>query len=232
MKIRGKFAFAVLATFAAVTAVVGQSAFAHGGNNDPNAIHACVNRFGEVRILGFQGLSISGPCPLLGGPWALVHWSITGPSGPSGASGPSGPQGPSGPSGPSGPAGLVAAKQANGQFNGELTSSITGDVVATMNLPPGNWAVYGRVKIVNLNFGSDYFASCRIEVEGVPKDSVDGSTGVGAGFTQSSQILPMMGLATVAGSGLVEIRCNDADALPAGAVNGKILAVQVSTILP
>jgi Collagen triple helix repeat (20 copies) len=76
---------------------------------------------GEVRILGYMGLSIDGPCPTLGGPWAIVHWSITGPSGPSGASGPSGPSGPkgatgatgatgstgaTGPTGPSGPQGL------------------------------------------------------------------------------------------------------------------------------
>jgi hypothetical protein len=67
MKIRHKFAFAMLATLAAVTAVVGQSAFAHGGNNDPNAIHACVNRFGDVVILGYQGTSITGSCPTLGG---------------------------------------------------------------------------------------------------------------------------------------------------------------------
>jgi hypothetical protein len=116
MKIRRKFAFAVLASLATVTAVVGQSAFAHGGNNDPNAIHACVDRFGEVRILGFQGLSIDGPCPTLGGPWSSVHWGIVGPSGPSGASGPSGPKGTTGatgatgatgPSGPQGPSDLV-----------------------------------------------------------------------------------------------------------------------------
>jgi hypothetical protein len=77
----------VIGSVAATAAVFAAGAFAHGGNNDPNAIHACVNRFGEVRILGFQGLSIAGPCPLLGGPWAAVHWGIVGPSGPSGATG-------------------------------------------------------------------------------------------------------------------------------------------------
>jgi hypothetical protein len=88
---------------AATAAVFAAGALAHGGNNDPDAIHACVNRFGEVRILGFQGLSVDGPCPMLGGPWTNVHWSITGPSGPSGPSGAQRPSGPSGPSGPPGP---------------------------------------------------------------------------------------------------------------------------------
>jgi Collagen triple helix repeat (20 copies) len=113
---RGRWSLG-LASAAAAFVLVVPAAFPHGGNSDPNVIHACVNRFGEVRILGFQGLSIAGPCPLLGGPWAIVHWGIVGPSGPSGASGPSGPKGttgatgatgatgPSGPTGASGPSG-------------------------------------------------------------------------------------------------------------------------------
>jgi hypothetical protein len=86
----GKTLAKLLSVALVATAAFASGAFAHGGTNDPNAIHACVNRFGEVRILGFQGLSSDGPCPTLGGPWEIVHWSITGPSGPSGASGPSG----------------------------------------------------------------------------------------------------------------------------------------------
>jgi hypothetical protein len=113
-------------------------AFAHGGNNDPNAIHACVNRFGEVRILGFQGLSISDPCPLLGGPWAIVHWDAVGPSGPSGpkgttgATGPSGPSGPAGPSGPSGPKGATGTTGPSGPSG---TSSTTVTIVTSTTSP-------------------------------------------------------------------------------------------------
>jgi hypothetical protein len=91
----GKTLAKLLSVALVATAAFASGAFAHGGNNDPNAIHACVNRFGEVRILGFAGYP-STECPTLGGPWAIVHWSITGPSGPSGASGPSGPSGPKG----------------------------------------------------------------------------------------------------------------------------------------
>ena len=132
MNIRRKFAFALLASCAAVNAVAGQSAFAHGGNNDPNAIHACVNRLGEVRILGFQGLSIDGPCPLLGGPWSAVHWGIVGPSGPSGASGPSGPKGTTGATGatgatgPSGPSGATGPSGASGPSGPQGASGPSG----------------------------------------------------------------------------------------------------------
>jgi hypothetical protein len=119
----GKTLAKLLPVALVAVAIFASGAFAHGGNNDPNAIHACVNRFGEVRILGFQGLSIDGPCPLLGGPWSIVHWGIVGPSGPSGASGPSGPQGPSGPSGPSGPAGTAGPTSLTEGSTGEITSA-------------------------------------------------------------------------------------------------------------
>ena len=135
MKIRRKFALAALGAVGVAVAVV-PAVFAHGGNTDPNAIHACVNRFGDVRILGFQGLSIDGPCPLLGGPWAAVHWSITGPSGPSGASGPSGPTGPSGPKGTTGATGAMgppgAALWAVVNDDGTLRSG--SHVVSTMKV--------------------------------------------------------------------------------------------------
>ena len=45
----------VIGWMAAMGAVFAAGAFAHGGNSDPNAIHACVNRVGEVRILGYMG---------------------------------------------------------------------------------------------------------------------------------------------------------------------------------
>ena len=116
----------MIGSVAATAAVFASGAFAHGGNSDPNAIHACVNRFGDVRILGFQGLSIAGPCPLLGAPWAIVHWGIVGPSGPSGPSGPkgttgaTGATGPSGPSGPVGPSGVAGPSGPSGLGGGSV----------------------------------------------------------------------------------------------------------------
>ena len=104
----------VIGSLAATAAVFAAGAFAHGGNNDPDAIHACVNRFGEVRILGYMGYPTEGPCPTLGGPWAIVHWDTFGPSGPSGSKGATGATGPSGSSGPAGPTGAMGPTGATG----------------------------------------------------------------------------------------------------------------------
>ena len=110
-------------------ALFASGAFAHGGNNDPNAIHACVNRFGEVRILGFQGLSIDGPCPLLGGPWTAVHWGATGATGATGPSGPMGTTGATGPSGPSGPQGTTGQAFFQVNQSGAFTPPVGSGVV-------------------------------------------------------------------------------------------------------
>jgi hypothetical protein len=59
----------------------------HAGNNDPAAIHACVDiKKRTVRIVGVAGSCDFGE--------AALHWAITGPSG---AQGPPGPQGVPGP---------------------------------------------------------------------------------------------------------------------------------------
>ena len=94
---------------AAGTLLLAPAAWAHGGNNDPNAIHACVTSTnGSVRIVSAK----TGVCL-----WGeqVMHWQITGPQGPQGpagspgaqgAQGPQGLQGLQGPAGPQGPEGL------------------------------------------------------------------------------------------------------------------------------
>lgn len=60
---------------------------AHLGDGiDGNAIHACVNKRGGVRIVGPNGSCKPNETPL--------HWSIVGPQGPQGPQGPAGPAGP------------------------------------------------------------------------------------------------------------------------------------------
>ena len=119
MRRRARWGMSLLAAVATAVVVI-PAALAHGGNSDPNAIHACVNRLGDVRILGYMGYSIDGPCPMLGGPWAIVHWGTAGATGATGASGPSGPKGTTGATGstgatgPSGPQGTTGATGATG----------------------------------------------------------------------------------------------------------------------
>jgi hypothetical protein len=60
-------------------------ASAHGGNNDPNVVHACIGNVSKVvRIVGVSGSCLSSP-PLVAE--TAAHWDMQGPSGINGADG-------------------------------------------------------------------------------------------------------------------------------------------------
>ena len=66
-------------------------ASAHGGNNDPNVVHACVGNVSKiVRIVGVSGSCIAAP-PLVAE--TPAHWEIQGPNGTPGANGTNGMNG-------------------------------------------------------------------------------------------------------------------------------------------
>jgi hypothetical protein len=80
-----------------LTATVSGAASAHGGNNDPNVVHACIhNRTGLVRIVdpGAPGCIVT-----RGLAEYAAHWGIEGPQGIQGEDGEQGIQGPQGPAG-------------------------------------------------------------------------------------------------------------------------------------
>lgn len=59
---------------------------AHGDNNDPAVIHACIdNKKGNVRIVPLNQNCDNGE--------SRSHWATVGPAGPAGAAGPQGPPG-------------------------------------------------------------------------------------------------------------------------------------------
>jgi hypothetical protein len=110
---------------ALLTAIVPATAGAHGDNNDPAVVHACVaNASKNVRIVGVDGTCFTRPASVAETP---VHWAIAGPKGDKGdpgapgapglqgpqgeqgIQGPPGPTGATGPQGPAGPAGTVLA---------------------------------------------------------------------------------------------------------------------------
>ena len=67
--------------FLAIPAIAG----AHGGNDDANAVHACIrNRSQVVRIVGVSGSCISSPAWKAETP---AHWAIQGPPGNNGTNG-------------------------------------------------------------------------------------------------------------------------------------------------
>ena len=126
-------------------------AAAHGGNDDPNVIHACVNAVnGNVRIVGPTGSCRVGE--------SAVHWGIVGPQGlpgepgadgSPGTPGEDGAQGPEGPEGPGGPASEAVVIVENDFDAGFLpaaqwTVSATGNGTIRFG-PPG--AIPGAIRM-------------------------------------------------------------------------------------
>lgn len=88
----GRCAPCVLAVF--VGLLVPTPAAAHGGNADPNAIHACVQNVTKIaRIVGVTGRCLTAPASLAE---TAVHWAIVGPIGPAGTPGTPGTNGTNG----------------------------------------------------------------------------------------------------------------------------------------
>ena len=70
----------------AITLMLPATAAAHGGNIDPNVIHACVQQSSnQVRIVGVNGSCTNTEIP--------AHWGIIGPKGAQGEKGDQGIQG-------------------------------------------------------------------------------------------------------------------------------------------
>ena len=70
----------------AITLMLPATAAAHGGNIDPNVIHACVQQSSnQVRIVGVNGSCTNSEIP--------AHWGIIGPKGAQGEKGDQGIQG-------------------------------------------------------------------------------------------------------------------------------------------
>lgn len=98
--------------FVAIAAVavsaIPTTATAHGGNNDPNVVHACIGKVSKVvRIVGLNDSCIASPPIAAETP---AHWSVQGPEGPQGPQGLQGPQGAQGLQGPQGAQGLQGSQ--------------------------------------------------------------------------------------------------------------------------
>lgn len=115
-------------------------AVAHGGNNDPNMVHACIGNASKiVRIVGVSGSCISAPPILAETP---VHWpqlpgsGTPGPKGDKGDKGDQGIPGPQGNPGTNGVDGIAGGTRAAGPCfgnsryvdcgNGTVTDSLSG----------------------------------------------------------------------------------------------------------
>jgi hypothetical protein len=69
----------LLVTMALAFLAIPTIASAHGGNNDPNVVHACIGNVSKVvRIVGVTGSCIVSPALAAETP---AHWGIQGPQG-------------------------------------------------------------------------------------------------------------------------------------------------------
>ena len=134
-----------------------------------------------------------------------------------------------------GPAGLVAAFSAaasGGSSGTPLGSFIVGDLLTSVTLPAGNWAIFSRVKI-SQDTSPESVATCSVKLvtAALTADTVHISESApSTAFTPSSNIISMMALSALPAWDTVELRCNDSLSQPSIWSDAKIVAVQVTTI--
>jgi hypothetical protein len=199
-------------------AAVATCVFATYGSAAADEIHACITKTtGQLRVVSTTGQCKSNEAPLT--------WNVEGPVGPTG---------PQGPPGVDGQPGLVSAHQAeaSGTPSGTpLGSFISGDLLTSMNLPAGNWAIFARVRISS-DASTEYAATCSIRVASPPQteDEIGTLETVPTSGLTNSKIVSMMAVTALTADGTVELRCNDSLTQPARWTHARIVAVQVTTI--
>ena len=199
-------------------AVVATCVFGTYSSAEADEIHACITKSsGQLRVVSTTGQCKSNEAPLT--------WSVEGPVGPTG---------PQGPPGADGQPGLVSAHQAeaSGAPSGTpLGSFVSGDLLTSMNLPAGNWAIFARVRI-SADTSVEYAATCSIRVASPPQteDEIGTLETVPTSGLTNSKIVSMMAVTALTADGTVELRCNDSLTQPARWTHARIVAVQVTTI--
>jgi hypothetical protein len=135
----------IFATALALSAIP-TSARAHGGNNDPNVVHACIGTISKVaRIVGVSGVCIAPPHVLAE---TIVHWNIQGSPGAPGSNGTNGTNGINGTNGTNGANGTNGIDGANGiagtsvtfvdYFSGNEHGCPNGGAIYAAGNPPVN----------------------------------------------------------------------------------------------
>src|SRR5919204_1679416 len=98
LMMRQWFMFVAAVTLMAIPAI----ASAHGGNNDPKVVHACIGNVSKVvRIVGVDGSCITAPPASPALAETPAHWDIQGPPGAPGINGTNGTNGLNGTNGTS-----------------------------------------------------------------------------------------------------------------------------------
>jgi len=160
-----------------------------------------------------------------------------GPQGPQGLQGPQGTQGDPGPAGPPGPIGPSdAAHVIRNPHSGEdtnLTNFISGTELINVPLPAGSYLISANVTINGITIGSEYFASCTVELTDGTTATTDLNstinTGGAGGFSAGSSAVPLSIAGTIAGSGTARVFCNDSAVQPSRWSNARMNVLRVGT---
>lgn len=229
-----------LAGIVVAVGLIGAGSVAYAAIPDQNGvIHGCYNTGGLLQEKGALRVSDDGRCK---SNEIAVDWNRTGPMGPMGATGPAGPTGATGPegpqgakgdtgaTGPAGPAGPTGAQGPQGQpgfsdayigrgGNVRLNNNV-GTLVASVQLPAGVYALFGKAELQNED-GDNQSAACAL--------STGDQTGVRLGWSITSRRIPVsvQDLLTLTGPGTATLTCSTYNGW---AVSGKITALKVGQL--
>jgi hypothetical protein len=149
-----------------------------------------------------------------------------GPPGPKGDKGSKGDPGPKGDAGAAGKNGLVSAFTVLNNASDGIYRSIDGGVLATVSLPAGRYAIFGRVLIASMTSQprpATFYAFCRLTAgDDMDYDQVRGA---GNGVIPA----PMMLIHEFQAAGSAEIRCSTSQNETATWAKARITAVEVAS---
>ena len=169
---------------------------------------------------GAQGISgVKGDTGAQGIPGVKGDTGATGPAGSNGADGATGPAGSNGADGATGPSGMSDAYIA--RENAGFTPLDNSPTVVSLDLPAGVYALFGKIRIYNLD-SSSQTAKCAL--------STGESSGVRLAVADPdlyNATVPLQDLLTLSAPGTVTMSCTG---FQMTASDGKITAIQVSHI--
>ena len=156
-----------------------------------------------------------------------------GPAGPPGAAGPAGPKGDKGDKGDKGSKGDKGDKGSPGVVSaystavGTIFQPLTGSpaVIASLSLPAGKYALFGRVTIAWQPGSSTFVAQCRLDGE----SDIDRAQVVGAAGENAVVALSVLHEFKTAGK--AELRCSDSSLAEARWSMARITAIQANTLV-
>ncbi|MDX6280080.1 MAG: hypothetical protein QOH03_1151 [Kribbellaceae bacterium] len=220
-----------LAGIVAAVGVIGAGSVAYAAiPDDEGVVHGCYNKGGLLQDKG--ALRVVDKGERCRSNETAMTWSQTGPQGPLGPVGPVGPTGAKGetgtegPAGPTGPAGPQGAQGDPGFSDGYQASGVvelhnhTDTPVASIELPAGSYAVFGKAELQNLD-GDNQNGFCKLSTGDV--------TGVRLGWDRTARRIPVsvQDVLTLDDPGAVTLFCGTYNGW---AANGKLTVLKVGTL--